>query len=421
MNPFFCTFLFLFCLFFSFSGAVFSGDCRRVGSVCVDNTPVKNIQGLNITVGQIGGCWAFEDTYECRSATTTNDCQPLRDQGCGQIGMQCVDKDDKGVCTLYEYTYQCPDQPETVTEKTVCNQTAFCLEGGAGCFNTHARPDQDFGQAVTMMEVARQAGVYGPDPDRVELFKGYSETCSVKVLGGSTIKNCCKSTKGGNAFSNHAILSAGTSAAGGVGRAALAMGSQYVYDTLYSQVDSALIKRGLKAMHSGASGLGPSTFKPQFGLYGFTFDFSLANGFKFSGFDPSSFAISIAVLLIQEWLRCDQSEQIMAMKRGQNLCVHVETYCSKKVLKVCLEKKERHCCFHSKLAKLINRQGRAQIGMLMDQCNGFNSAQLQSIDFSNMDLTEFVREVMPKERPASEMTSKVKTSVSQRVLNQASP
>ena len=68
------------------------------------------------------------------------------------------------------------------------------------------------------------------------------------------------------------------------------------------------------------------------------------------------------------------------MKRGQNLCVHVGTYCSRKVLGVCLEKKERHCCFNSKLARIINRQGRAQLGLPMNSCGGFNQAQLQALE-----------------------------------------
>lgn len=85
-----------------FSGAAIAGDCQRLSSVCVDATPVKNIQGLNVTVEQVGGCWAFEDTYQCRSAATVNDCQPLRDRGCAQIGTKCVDKDDSGTCVMYE-------------------------------------------------------------------------------------------------------------------------------------------------------------------------------------------------------------------------------------------------------------------------------------------------------------------------------
>jgi len=181
-----------------------------------------------------------------------------------------------------------------------------------------------------------------------------------------------------------------------------------------------LIDKGLGAMNSWASGLGDGVFNPQFGFYGFTFEFTFfeftfANGFQFVGFDPYSFALSVAIMLVQEWLSCDSAEQVMAMKRGQNLCVHIETYCSKKVLKVCVEKKERHCCFNSKLAKIINRQGRAQLGMPMNSCGGFNQAQLQALDFSRIDLSEFIADIVPKDVPASTMSNRVQQTVNQKV------
>ncbi|MCF7697091.1 conjugal transfer protein TraN [Mycetohabitans sp. B2] len=392
-----------------------AGDCHRLSSVCIDATPVKNIQGLNITVDQVGGCWAFEDTYQCRSAATVNDCQSLRDRGCVQIGATCVDKDDAGTCVMYEFSYQCPDKPETYTERTVCDQSAFCQDSKAMCFDTSAPPDEDFGQAAVMMEAVREAGVYGVDPDKVEIFKGYMEQCSIKVLGGATLKSCCKSTGGGEKFSNYQLLGAGVAVAGQAGREAVAMGSKYVYDALYGQLDSALMKKGLGAMNNWASAVGDGVLNPQFGFYGFTFEFSLANGFQFVGFDPSSFALQIGIMLVQEWLACDSSEQAMSMKRGQNLCAHVETYCSKKVLKVCVEKKERHCCFNSKLAKIINRQGRAQLGMAMNSCSGFNEAQLKALDFSRIDLSEFIADMIPKDANLPQMTNKVQQTVNDKV------
>ncbi|WP_350979909.1 conjugal transfer protein TraN, partial [Shewanella sp. AC34-MNA-CIBAN-0136] len=70
------------------------------------------------------------------------------------------------------------------------------------------------------------------------------------------------------------------------------------------------------------------------------------------------------------WLKCNTAEQTLSLKRGQNLCVQTGTRCTKKVLGVCLEREQDHCCFNSILAKLINRQGRSQLGMPMDQCGG---------------------------------------------------
>lgn len=391
--------------------ALAEADCRKTGEVCVAPNQTRNIQGLSV----FRECWEWQNTYECRSDAMINDCQPLRDRGCSQVGSVCVHYDASGTCSMYEQSYQCPDQPETVTERTVCDQTAFCQDDGTACFDTSSPPDQDLGQSVALMEAVRQAGVYGLDPNEVEIFKGYLERCTVKVLGGSTIKSCCESSGGGGAFTNYAMLGAGMTVAGEAGREAVVLGSKYVYDALYQQVDSSLMNKGLDAMNSWASGLGDGTFNPSFSMYGFTFEFTFANGFQFTGFDPYSFAASVAIMVIMEWLECDTSEQVLSLKRGQNLCVHVRTYCSSEVLGTCVERKQEHCCFNSKLAKLINRQGRAQLGLPLTSCAGFDQAQLESLDFSAMDLSEFIADVVPKDPDVSQMTDRVGQTVEERV------
>ena len=266
-----------------------------------------------------------------------------------------------------------------------------------------------------MLEAARQAGIYGVDANSLEIFKGYMEECSVKVIGGTTLKSCCKSAGGGQAFTNHALLSAGATVASEAGRETLRAGSTYVYDSLYNTLDSGILKKGLSALNEWGRGLGDGVFNPSFSFYGFSFSFSMANGVQFVGFDPYSFAFQIGVMLVQEWLSCDSSEQVMSMKRGQNLCVHVDTYCSRKFLGLCLERKQRHCCFNSKLAKIVNRAGRAQLGMPMNSCGGFNQEQLQAIDFSQIDMTEFIDDIRPKDLNINHATDKVKQTVDERV------
>lgn len=55
-----------------------AGDCRKVGgSVCIDTTPVKNISGLNVTLAEVGGCWRYQDRYECLAPGTVDYCAQL--------------------------------------------------------------------------------------------------------------------------------------------------------------------------------------------------------------------------------------------------------------------------------------------------------------------------------------------------------
>lgn len=405
-------------------------DCKKVETICIAGVesdpffkagvttvmPCRAFDGDSICLSDVGRtCWGKRHTYECRSAETVNDCQPLRDQGCSQIGSTCIADVEGGQCATYEQTYQCPDKAESVTEKTVCDTSTFCQDNGVGCFDTSSKPDSDFGKAAAMMEVARQAGVYGADLDSVELFKGYSEKCSVKVLGGKTIKSCCKASGGGSAYTNNAVMGAGLGIVAEGASEVLRTGSMYVYDSLYHVVDSGIMQRGIDALDTWGRGLGDGTFNPTMNVYGFSFQFSFANGLQFTGFDPYSFAFSVAMQVVTEWLSCEPEEQTMALKRGQGLCVHIGTRCSKKVLGVCVERQQEHCCFNSKLAKIINRQGRAQIGMPMNACGGFTQQQLESLDFSQLDLTEFIADITPKDVSPSKISDRVQQTVNEKI------
>src|SRR5690349_794926 len=106
------------------------------------------------------------------------------------------------------------------------------------------------------------------------------------------------------------------------------------------------------------------------------------------------------------------------MKRDTRLCHGVGSYCSSKVplIGVCLEKTESYCCFNSRLARLINEPGRSQLGRAWGgaetpDCSGFSVAQLQALDFSRMDLSEFYADIAPKLPDAQAMQSKARQKV----------
>ena len=65
-----------------------------------------------------------------------------------------------------------------------------------------------------------------------------------------------------------------------------------------------------------------------------------------------------------------------------------------------MERTQTYCCFPSRLARIINEQGKAQLGRSWGdaqnpQCDGFTVAELQHLDFSTMDLSEFYAEIAP--------------------------
>jgi len=99
-------------------------------------------------------------------------------------------------------------------------------------------------------------------------------------------------------------------------------------------------------------------------------------------------------------------DQVMELsqKREQGLCHWNWKWTSKKgPLGITIEESESYCCFNSKLGRIINEQGRAQIGKGWGSksnpdnpdCTGFTVEQLQSLDFSQIDFSDFYADIKP--------------------------
>ena len=96
---------------------------------------------------------------------------------------------------------------------------------------------------------------------------------------------------------------------------------------------------------------------------------------------------------------CSEEEKLLAQLKDKNLCHQVGTYCAKKVLGVCVSKKTSYCCFGNKLLRLIQQQGRAQLGIgwgtaEAPSCRGLRPEELSRIDFSRLDLSEVFEDIM---------------------------
>jgi len=101
-------------------------------------------------------------------------------------------------------------------------------------------------------------------------------------------------------------------------------------------------------------------------------------------------------MVYQQMMQCDEEDMLLAVKRGQGLCAKVDSYCARKVMGSCVKKKEVWCCFPSKLGRIINEQGWAQLGKGWDpSCRGFSLDELTLLRFDEMDLSEFINDIMP--------------------------
>lgn len=105
---------------------------------------------------------------------------------------------------------------------------------------------------------------------------------------------------------------------------------------------------------------------------------------------------------------CDEDSKTVAKLRENGKCIQIGTYCAEYVhvgfAKFCLRKKTVFCCFGSKFAKLLQEQGRPQLGLGFGtpecpDCRGFTADELSHIDFSKLDLTEITNDIMDKFKP----------------------
>lgn len=103
---------------------------------------------------------------------------------------------------------------------------------------------------------------------------------------------------------------------------------------------------------------------------------------------------------------CDNGSKELAKQRNEGKCVRVGSYCAERLplLKTCVRKKTVFCCFGNKFAKLLQEQGKKQLGIGFGtaespNCRGFTAEELRKIDFSKLDLSEIAEDVMKNFKP----------------------
>ena len=96
---------------------------------------------------------------------------------------------------------------------------------------------------------------------------------------------------------------------------------------------------------------------------------------------------------------CSASERELAEERNAGNTYYLGKYCSKKTLfGVCIRRSRAWCVFGSKLGRILQQQGRAQLGIGWGSCRGLTVAEVESIDFERLDLSEFTEDLMDGSR-----------------------
>ncbi|OIO78891.1 MAG: hypothetical protein AUJ88_05060 [Gallionellaceae bacterium CG1_02_56_997] len=404
--------------------------CTLAAHTCTEPGGTRIINGLAVAKD----CWAWRDDYSCMGPIKS-DCAALQNKGCTLSSSKCVSYGLNNTCILTENVYSCQDKAASTSSVVDCGSSQYCV--GGNCFDTGHTPDTDLAKATAMMEAMREAGNY-MDPATLKIFGGEGGSCKNK-LGG--LGNCCKADGGGAGMSNASIMGYTVMAAASTAGQVLKYGSSYVYDAMFG---ASSVATGVSSM-AAASGAATSTagaaaaggFSASLSMYGFTATYAteaaaaasveaaaaastaaiaeataagasaaaaaaageaaaagatVEAGFTVA-FDPTTLAIQVAIMVVMDYLACEEPERMLAMKKGQGLCRFNESHCSKKAIS-CIEVTESYCCFNSRLARIVNTAGGAQIGKPATDCSGFTPDEFTSLDFSKIDLAEFEAEIM---------------------------
>lgn len=342
----------------------------------------------------------------------------------------------------------------TCTNKGACINE----QDSYSCMATSTTPgDQcitDLSQVLVSMEAGRQAGTY-LDPNSIKVFSGDTDKCDRNAFSffGANLgsKSCCN-IDAPDAKSNNEIL--GSSLAQSAGFSILKQGvskaSSYMYD--YAMSSNMFMEAGNSAWAAGlmsdsaqaaqasaadlaAKGIQNFTWTPSVSVAGVTASFGgVGTGVAGTGswvgkmlsknvadmltpsplgtmstpfgdltfsVDPVSLGVQAAWMAWQAYnaaLACDDEDYKSATKTNGKLCYSTGTWCEHKDCSIfgctCTKFRTGKCCYNSKLSRIINQQGRPQLGLDMRDCSGFTVDQLKQLDWSKIDLSEFIADML---------------------------
>lgn len=267
-------------------------SCTFKEERCVAPRSTHDIQGISVT----RDCWEKESTYQCGGESRVANCDPLRNQGCEQIGSQCQSRIESE-CSLYQQTFRCPIKNCTDVGM-ICNGQTYCLDGD--CVKQEKKADPDFQRAVSALSAANEAAKSFSNFNSI--FAGVRKTCDKLALG---FLNCCTDDGWGK-------------------------------------------------------------------------DIKLA--------------------------QCSQEEKDLGIAKDNLQTVYIGEYCNKDILGVCLEHRKSYCVFPSKLARIIQAQGRRdQLNISFGDpedtnCRGLSREEFAQLNLSKIDFSDFYADISKKQR-----------------------
>ncbi len=384
--------------------------------------------------GNLNGCAKYEENPSC-----------------GFISQSCIKgaEGESGGCYAFEEVWDCgyDTSYETIVntgQSIECPGGARCM--GSECFDNSNVKSGDFAYAVAMLQVAQFAehdldcggdGTNIEEANDCKVFKGEAMECK-KALGGYV--DCCEAPEGVSIFdyvnltmntlkmTSSIEALARTREFGAVGsgywsasttaltegastlikgewgsvidNATAAFNKEFAGEAVggtISQIQSYLMRKAYDAMvDMGASAAADAVFQTG----------TDAAGNATIGLGPNAamvvniigwvYTVYVIVdLLINIIWECEEKEFELGAKKETRQCSFVGSYCASESLGSCAEKREAYCCFGSVVARIIQEQGRKQMGTNFGEpenptCEGLTPGQLAQLDWSKIDLSEWI-------------------------------
>lgn len=360
-----------------------------------------------------------------------------KNKNCGFVSQACIGgaQGSKGTCYAYKEVWDCGYDvkvPTLVnTGATIeCPGGARCM--GSECFDTSNVKSGDFAYAVAMLQVAQFAehdlSCATEGSLDCKVFKGEVSECK-KALGGYV--DCCEAPESVSLF-DYVNLTMNTlkmtSAIEALTRdQAMTSGYWYAASNAASAGASAIVQGQWGSIVDAASGAWNSTLAGEMAVgqiqqwlmqqaYNAMVEmgatgaantvFSVGADGAVTGLGPQVAAVFnfiawvymiyvIVDMLINIIWECEQEEFEMASKKETGQCHFVGSYCASEALGSCVEEREAYCCFGSVVGRIIQEQGREQLGLDFGEaeapsCDGLTPTQLGQMDWSKIDLSEWI-------------------------------
>lgn len=294
-------------------------------------------------------CWSRKRTFG-KFTTESSTCGPLEAGGCTPTGQECLTED----CAQANKTYTCQTPGECGQWKpaVVCSACIPDPPNPPRCIDETYPPNSDFGIAAAAME---GSVTMAKDKDGgPKFFPGEVQECKDNAL-----VDCCGS----------------------------------------GETIAADIMKGIEAAELAYSVISKAVAFYQAYQAGQTAWQLLSTVFMGASltFAVIGVVVTIAIQVLMTLIQCTEKDIEASTKKELRVCHRIGRYCSVKAL-ICLEHNTAYCCFSTVLARIIQEQARAQLGISWGDpedpdCRGLTATELQTVDWSKIDLTEYLQDL----------------------------